>query len=148
MATSQTKIWMAMKGHSDKVLSALGYPINWPLEAFVPPQGDGALTPYTEVRHLPAGVGWRPINSNGRHQKIGILQITLLWPAGQIGAEVHPDNLVERAGAIAAAFAMDFKMRYLDVAVRVEQAPDVAQPFRDGAFWRTPVSINYSCFTT
>lgn len=147
MASAETKIWMAMKGRSERVLTALGYPINWPLEGFTPPQDEGAQVPYVEVRHLPAGVAWRPINSNGRHQKIGILQITLLWPAGQIGAEVHPDNLVERAGAIAAAFPQDRKMRYLDVAVRVEQAPDVAQPYRDGAYWRTPVSINYSCFT-
>jgi hypothetical protein len=148
MATSEAKIWMAMKGHSDKVLTALDYAINWPLEAFVPPQDANAQLPYAEVRHLPAGVGWRPIASKGKHMKIGILQITLLWPAGQVGAEVHPDNLVERAGAIAAAFKTDLKMRYLDVAVRVEQAPNIAQPFRDGAYWRIPVSINYSCFTT
>jgi hypothetical protein len=176
MATAETKIWMAMKNHvglllgrreeldprfpwndslvwnSSSIWNATVYPlkyvINWPLEPFEKPEEDDTLLPYVEIRNLPAGTLWRPISSTGRHQKGGILQVTLLWPAGQVGVEVHPDNLMERAGVIAQAFPTDHKMRYLDVAVRVEQAPDVAQPFRDGVYWRTPISINYSCFTT
>ena len=145
MAETETKIWMAMKTHIERTLSAL-YPLNWPLELYTKPETDDELVPYVEVRQLPAGTVWRPIASKGKQQKAGILQLTLLWPAGQIGVDIHPDNLKERASKIAAAFPTDYKMRYLDVAVRVEQDPGVAQPFRDGAYWRTPISINYSCF--
>lgn len=145
MAAIDTKIWMALKGGATTRL--MPYVINWPLEPFDPPQADGKQAPYVEVRQLPAGIGWRPIGSTGRQQYLGILQVTLMWPAGQVGEEdIHPDNLRQKVGVLADRFKTDSKMKFEDVAVRVDQAPEIAQPLRDGSYWRIPVSINYSCF--
>lgn len=143
-AAINTKIWMAMKNSAAARVS--GYAVDWPLETFVKPDADGQPAPYIEVRHLPAGIAWRPIKSEGRQEYIGVLQIALLWPVGQVNEKTPSEAVLQRIGVIADRFKTDMRMRFEDVAVRVTQAPELAQPFRDGAYWRIPVSINYSCF--
>lgn len=146
MPAVETIIWQALRA---RVASLAGFAINWPLEPFTPPQGGGKPLPYVECRHLPNAPVRRFIGSGDPHERPGILQLTLCWPASEIGngsGKAHPDELIQRAGEIAAHFPTDFPMRFEGVTVRVERAPDVAQPYRDDAYWRVPVSVRYDCF--
>lgn len=140
-ASTETKIWQALKAH---VSTLAGYTFAWPMDPFEPGQ-----TPYVEVRQLPNANVRRFIGSGDPHERMGILQLTLCWPVAQVGiglGKVHPDVLVQRAGEIAGHFPTDLPMDNGGVRVRVERAPDVAQPMRDDAWWRVPVSVRYTCF--
>lgn len=147
MPTIETSIWQALKARVQAL--GLGLPINWPQTVEAKPQTSGKPLPYVECRHLPNATVRRFIGSDDPHERPGILQLTLCWPVSDIGTqdgETHPDELIQRAGEIAAHFPTDHRMTFEGVTVRVERAPDVAQPFRDDAYWRCPVSVRYSCF--
>lgn len=146
MPTIETKVWQALKA---RAATLPGFTINWPLEPFTPPVSGGKPSPYVEVRHMPNAVVRRFIGSSDPHERPGILQLTLCWPASEIGTgsgQTHSDVLIQRAGEIAAHFPTDLRMPFQGVVVRVERAPDVAQPYRDDAYWRCPVSVRYSVF--
>lgn len=140
-ASIETKIWQALKA---RVSTLTGYTSAWPMDPFEPGQ-----LPYVEVAHLPNRNDRMLIGSKGRMHRPGILQLTLCWPVAQVGAglgKVHPDVLIQRAGEIAAHFTTDLCMPFQGVSVRVTKAPDVAQPIRDDAYWRVPVSIFYETY--
>lgn len=147
MPSIETKLWMALKARVETLPG--GFTINWPLEPFNKPQAGKRHQPYVEVRHLPNQVNRRFIGSDDPQERPGILQLTICWPAADVGTgsgKTHPDELIQRAGEVAAHFPTDLKMRFDGVTVRVEKAPDVAQPYRDEAYWRVPVGVYYDCF--
>lgn len=149
MPAVETKIWLALKS---RVATIAGYAANqfaWPMVPFTPPQADGRPLPYLDVAHMPNRNSRTLIGSKGPMQRPGILQIALMWPASEIGTgtgKTHPDVLVQQAGDIAAHFSTDLCMAFQGVSVRVTKAPDVAQPTRDDAYWRVPVSIFYETY--
>lgn len=146
-ATTETKIWQALKARVQTLSS--GLTINWPMEPFTPPVSGGKPVPYVECRHLPNANVRRFIGSNDPMERMGILQLTLCWPASEIGTasgKTHPDVLVQHAGEIAAHFPTDLAMDFQGIRVRVERAPDVTQPYRDDAYWRCPVSVRWRCY--
>ncbi|TKT79974.1 phage tail terminator-like protein [Aquamicrobium sp. LC103] len=145
-ATVETGVWQALRA---RVATLPGFTINWPMEPFTPPSAGGKLLPFVECRHMPNRVNRVFIGSDAPQERPGILQITLCWPASEIGTgsgKTHPDVLIQRAGEIAAHFPTDHRMTFQGVSVRVERAPDVAQPYRDDAYWRAPVSVRYRCY--
>lgn len=146
MPTVETAIWQALRA---RVATLTGFAVNWPLEPFTPPASGGKPLPYVECRHLPNANVRRFIGSSDPHERMGILQLTLCWPASEVGTgsgKVHPDVLIQQAGEIAAHFPTDLPLDFEGIRVRVERAPDVAQPMRDDAFWRVPVTVRYTCF--
>lgn len=145
MPEVETKIWMAIKARVSTLPGWAANRIAWPMDPFEPGQ-----LPYVEVAHLPNRVNRPFIGSNDPQERPGILQLTLCWPVAQVGTglgKVHPDVLVQRAGEIAAHWPTDLPLDFGGVRVRVEHAPDVAQPMRDDAYWRVPVSIRYKVFS-
>lgn len=149
MATVETKIWQAIKARVQTLPAPVNLPVDWPLETFQKPEAGGRPAPYVECRHLPNTAIRQFIGSNDPHLRQGILQLSLMWPVALVGNEAgqqHPDVLVQMAGLIAAHFSTDLRMMFQDLAVRVEKAPDVSQPFRDEAYWRVPVSVRWRCW--
>lgn len=149
MPTTEVKIWMALKARVQSLPVPVNYPIDWPMEVFQKPQAGGRPSPYIEVRHLPNTAVRRFIGSNDPHERLGLVQLTLCWPVADVDTapgKTHPDVLTQMAGLIAAHFPTDLRMVFQEVTVRVEKAADVAQPFRDEAYWRMPVSVRWQSF--
>lgn len=152
MATVETAIWQAVKARVQSLPAPVNYPsmpgrCDWPLEVFTKPQAGAVPVSYLEVRHLPNTSVRRFIGSNDPHERMGILQLSLMWPVSDVGqGKTHPDVLTQMAGLIAAHFPTDLRMVFQDVTVRVEKAADVAQPYRDEAYWRVPTSIRWRCW--
>lgn len=148
-ATIETRIWQALRA---RVATISGYAANqfaWPLIPFDKPSANGKPLPYLEIAHLPNRVNRVLVGSKGPQDRPGILQITLCWPASEVGAgmgKTHPDVLIQRAGEIAAHFPTGLCMAFQGVGANVTKAPDVAQPFRDDAYWRVPVSVSIQTY--
>lgn len=141
-----TKIWMAIKA---RVSTLTGYTFAWPMDPFTPPQSGGKPLPYLDIAHMPNVNARVLVGSKGPIRRPGIVQIALMWPVAEIGTasgKTHPDVLIQKAGEIAVHFPTDLCMAFQGVSVRVTKAPDVAQPYRDDAYWRVPVSIFYETY--
>lgn len=141
MPSTETKIWEALKARVKAMLG--GYPLAWPTEDFDSPSDASAPWAYIEVAHLVNDNSRIMIGSDDPHDRSGILQLSLMWP---IANKTTNSQLVELAGQIAAFFPTDLSMSFQDVVVRVERAPDVAQAFREEAYWQVPVRVRWRCF--
>lgn len=145
-ATTETKIWLALKGRVETI--PLAFPKAYPREAFTPP----SAAPWLEIVHLPNANSRPFLGADDPMFRQGILQINLRSPVGkETGqAQPHPSEVdIQRAGTIAAHFWSDLTGRTLffeGVRVVIQRAPDVARPFVDGAFWLTPISVRYEAF--
>ena len=141
--TVQTLVWQALKARVATL--PVGYAVSYPMEPFDPPvSANGKPLPYVECRHLPNDNTRLFIKGSDPHERMGILQLSLLWPVSDVGTgKTHPDVLTQKAGEIAAHFPADLALDFQGARVRVERAPDVAQPLRDEAVWRVPVSVRY-----
>lgn len=149
MPTVETAIWQALRARVATLTGFAANQINWPLMPFEKPSAGGRPLPYLECRHMPNAIVRRFIGPSDPQERPGILQLTLCWPASDVGTgsgQTHSDVLIQRAGEIAAHWPTDLPLDFQGVRVRVERAPDVAQPYRDDAYWRVPVSVRYTCY--
>lgn len=137
-ATVETKIWMALRARIDAL--PLTFLKAWPKEEFTPPTEGGTSAPYLEIAHLPNAVQRPFIGHDDPNWRTGILQISLMYP---VALKHHGEVDIQYAGQIAAHFNQSVTMPYDDVVVGIERSPDVAQGYRDGVYWRTPVSIRW-----
>lgn len=135
--STETAIWLALRGRVESLVLTPAYPVAWPNETFAP------VAQYIEVQHLPNSSDRIMIRSGGKRRYQGILQISVMAPLNQNAAVS-----TELAGLIASHFAEDMVLRYGAVAVRVTKRPDTAQGMRDdkASRWMTPVTIFYECF--
>lgn len=144
--TVETAIWMALRTRVASLVLTPALQVAWPKETFTPPQGGNPVrpVPYLEVRHLPNANQRLYIGHDEPHRRAGILQLTLKYPVALNHSEAVQTQI---AGQIAAHFPPGLKMKFQELTVHVERAPDVAQSFRDGSdpYWQTPVSIRYWC---
>lgn len=146
-AAVETKIWLALKARVQTL--PLSYPIDWPRVPFTKPQSANPVLPdpYLEVRLLPNTSQRIFIGSGDPHRRLGILQVSLMYPVARTQGTVDWEaQFSQIGGTIATHFRTDLRMTFDGVTVRVEKAPDVAQPFRDDAYWRVPVSVRWQCF--
>lgn len=140
----ETAIWLALRGRVQALPVSIvpQSAIAWPKRPFTKPTLNGQPAPYIEVRHLPNQVGRLMVKGSGPHQRPGILQLDYMSPTGGALDDVQ---VTEMAGRIASHFPADMVLSAAGVRVRVERAPDVAQGFADGPYWRVPVSIRWEC---
>ncbi|MFT4076849.1 MAG: phage tail terminator-like protein [Asticcacaulis sp.] len=140
--TVEQKIWQALKA---RVLTLpVFYPQEMPLDDdFTKPVDGNGPTPYIEVRHLPNNSTRILITSPGPHDRRGLIQLTLCIP---VSMKRSYEQVKQQAGDIAAWFPCDFKMSFQGVTVRVEKAPDEAQPYREDGYIRVPVTVNYQAY--
>lgn len=137
----ETMIWLALRGRVESLVLSPSLPVLWP--------GQGASLPAgrcIEVFHL-VNRPVRPFLASGDpHERMGILQLSVVSP---ISSSEHYETVVrEIAGDIADHFPPDLRMTYGDVTVRVSEAPEVAQSYKDQGRNRyiTPVSVRWYCF--
>lgn len=107
--------------------------VAWPNKAFTPP-AEG----YLRVTHVPNVNRRLTIGSADPHQRLGLLQVSVFLPLNKGSSPA-----TEIAGAIAAHFPADLRMRSGNVTVKVERKPDVSQGTPDGAYWHVPVMIRH-----
>lgn len=150
MATIETKIWLAIERRIKMVARQLDLKVDWPLIPFEKPQLEGELLPYLEVREIPNAIDRIIIQPNRPYDRPGLTQVTVCWPSGQIGikpGQERPGVLKEKANLVAGYFPDDLDLKFDDqVMVMVREKPSVAQPMREDAYWRVPVTIRHRTF--
>jgi len=123
------KIWEALKDHLDAMSG--GFPIVLPGETY-PTDADVAFIVVTDVRFGNVRIY---IGSTADDQHGGTLSLSVMVPLSW----THTQQLGV-AGIIRQHFAKDTK---LDVLVEIVKTADIGTAYRDGAFNRLPVNVNW-----
>lgn len=148
MPTVETKISQAIQARVASL--ALPYSVLWTDDAPQPPPvADGRPVPYVEAHHEPNRTIRRLIAHHDPHERPGLLLLTLCWPIADVGSgsgKTHRNAIREIAGKIAAHFACGTCMPFQGVSASVTKAPDVLGAYRDDAYLRTQVRIEYRAF--
>ena len=132
MAEVETKIWMALKSRIQSIPGGLA--IAYPADVYTPT--DAAYIAVGRVNIAPE----RVFVASGAHERRGTLTLSHVAPIGRDQA------VYEEAGAIIAAhFPADLCINFQGVAVKIVSAPHVIDGYRDGAWWRTPVNVQWRC---
>lgn len=125
-------IGAALKAHLDALLFSPAMPIAWPNRKYAP---DGS-------RHLVAEIVRAPkdrLTIADHHRTAGSLVVTVVTPVNNGSGEA--DGL---ADAVAAHFPADFKIALTGGgSIRFTAAASVRDGFRDGSYWRTPLTIPF-----
>lgn len=111
-------------------------PISWPNVPFTVP----ASRKYLNVSHLPNRSRRRFLKGSNPHQRMGVLQITVVWPLATGSAAT------DIAGQVAEHFPADLSLHNDGVRVRITKAPDIPPPIKSDVSWSVPVSISYEAF--
>jgi hypothetical protein len=136
MATVESTIPGLLLVRVAELVLSPALPVSYPDIAFTPPVG-----PYLEVRHMPNTNINLFIGNDATVQYQGLLQITVVYPAGQ--GIIKPSEV---AGLIASNFAKGTVLRGDGVKVRIYQKPSVASSIQDTDRIRMPVTIPYQVF--
>ena len=125
-------IGAALKARLDAMHFNPAMPIAWPNRKYVP---DGS-------RHLVAEIIRAPkdrLTIADHHRTAGSLVVTVVTPVNNGSGEA--DSL---ADAVAAHFPTDLRISLTGGgSIRVTAAPSARDGFRDGAYWRTPLTIPF-----
>ncbi len=148
MPTVETKIALALQARVASL--PLPYDVMWTDDApAAMPTSGGQPAPYIEAHHEPNRTVRHFIGSADPHERPGLLLLTLCWPLAKVGTgsgKTHRDAIREQAGKIAEHFPAGLCMSFQGVGVNVTKAPDVLGAYRDDAFLRTQVRIEYRTF--
>ena len=112
-------------------------PVAWPNVVFVPPDDQRFL----RVQFNPNIANRLTIDSDGPHQHLGLLQLSVHWTKGQ-GEEAAR----EQADAVAGHFPCDLRLADSEIAVRITKRPDVADVLYEAASIQIPVMIEWECY--
>lgn len=136
--TRETKIWEALRLHVVGVGATVGLPVSYPMENYAP----NVTEPFLLCSYLP-NISERPyMGTESLHLYNGIIQIDVMLPLNGLTLPYA----MRLAGEVVLLFPEDAPMRFQDITVRVTKRGDVAQGYRDGAMWRTPVTIRWQCW--
>lgn len=148
MPTIETKIAVALQSRVASL--ALPYEVLWTAdEPESKPATGGQPSPYIEAHHEPNRSARLLIKPNAPHERLGLLLLTLCWPISDVGAssgKTHKDAIREQAGQIAEHFPAGLCMSSQGLGVNVTKAPDVLGAFRDEAYLRTQVRVEYRTY--
>lgn len=112
-------------------------PVAWPNVSFTPP----ANQRYLRVQFVPNVANRFLIDSDGAHQHLGLLQVSVCWTKG--AGETAPREI---AGAVAAHFPCDLKLTSGSVRVRITKRPDVSDIIVEDAAIQIPVMIAWETY--
>lgn len=135
--TTETAIWLALRGRVESLVLSPVYPVAWPNESYQPAAG----VPYLKVEHIPNRTLRAFIGSDDPHHYRGILQIGVMTKLNQnvaVGLEV--------AGDIADHLPADLKLTAYGVTVRITAHPSVGLPQPQATHLMIPVSVEYDCW--
>lgn len=148
MPTVETKISQAIQARVASL--PLSYPVIWTDdEPAALPTAGGQPAPYIEAHHEPNRTVRLLIKADAPHERPGLLLLTLCWPIAKVGTgsgKTHRNAIREIAAKIAEHFPAGLCMAFQGVGVNVTKAPDVLGAYRDDAYLRTQVRIEYRTF--
>lgn len=111
-------------------------PISWPNVSFSMPPDRKAL----RVVFVPNTATRRALGSDGAHQYLGLLQVSVHWPSGQ--GETAPRAI---ASDVADHFPPDLKLTSGGVTVRITKRPTVEDLMVGDDGVQIPVMIDWEC---
>lgn len=130
--TTETLIMEALFARLGTLVFAPAMPIAWPNVAFTPP----ADHRYLRVQFVPNVANRMMISSDGTHQLLGLLQVSVYWTKGQGESAAR-----EIAGQIAAHFPADLTLASGGTNVRITKRPDVVDMIIEDAAIQIPVMV-------
>jgi len=126
----------ALLAHLSLLALSPALPVAYPDIQFNPP-----ATAYLKVYYIPNGTQRICITPGSPNRYQGILQVTVVFPAGQ-GA-VKPNDV---AGQIASHFAEGTQLQTAAGPVRIDKRPSVERPMQDTDRIQIPVSIDWVAY--
>lgn len=95
-------------------------------------------TPYLAVTYMPNGAALDGLPFNSDETHIGLLQISVFWPAG--AGIVQP---MQVAAQVAAAFAPGLRFARGGVEVSVDQKPITSGALQESDWMQIPVTVRW-----
>lgn len=133
----ETDIMAALFARVSSLVLTPAMPIAWPNIAYVPP----ANHRYLRVQFVPNVANRILIDSDGPHQHLGLLQLSVYWTKGQGEADVRG-----KAAAVAAHFPCDLKLYSGVTAVRITKRADVRDLIVEDAAVQIPVMVSFEAY--
>lgn len=131
------KIMAALFGRMALLTLTPVLPVAWPNVTFAPP----STKKYLRVQYVPNITNRRFVNSDGQHEHVGLLQVSVHWPQG--AGEAAPREI---AGKIVDHFPADLRLAFDGGYARITQAPTVADLIVEDAQVQIPVLIQWSAW--
>jgi hypothetical protein len=136
-STAEVAIMEALFGRLGALVLNPVHTIAWPNVPFTPPGNQR----YLRAQFVPNVANRLLISSDGPHQHLGLLQVSVYDTKGQGESRAR-----ETAGLVAAHFPADFKIHNAPVTVRVTKRPDVADLIVEDAAIQIPVMVAWECW--
>lgn len=134
---AESEIFAALMTRVASFAASPALPVAYPNTAFTPP----ANQRYIRVQFVPNTTNRALIDSDGPHQHLGLLQVSVYWTKGQ--GEAGPRAI---AAAIADHFPADLRLPSGSVRVRIIKRPDVRDMVVEDAAVQIPVIIEWECW--
>lgn len=135
--TAETLIMEALFARLSSLVLAPVHPIAWPNVVFTPP----ADHRYLRVLFVPNVANRLLVSSDGPHQLLGLLQVSVYDSKGQGERRAR-----EIAGQVAAHFPTDLKLHSAPITLRITKRPDVADMIVEDVAIQIPVMIAWECW--
>lgn len=133
----ESDIMQALFARVSSLVLTPAMPIAWPNVVFTPP----ANQRYLRVQFVPNIASRVLIDSDGEHQHLGLLQVSVYWTKGAGESDVRA-----RAAAVAAHFPCDLKLRSGGVTVRITKRADVRDLIVEDAAVQIPVMVSFEAY--
>lgn len=133
----ETDIMEALFTRLEALVLSPALPVAWPNLAFDPP----ADQRYLRVQFVPNLNIRLLIDSDGPHQHLGLLQVSVYWTKGEGEAGAR-----EVAGDVAAHFAADLRLTAGGISVRITKNADARDMIVEDAAVQVPVMISWEAY--
>lgn len=133
----ETDIFAALMSRVASFVASPALPVAWPNVVFTPP----ADHRYLRVAFVPNVANRALIDSDGPHQHLGLLQVSVYGKKGSGEAGVRAD-----AAAVVSHFPCDLKLYAGSVSVRITKRPDIRDMMVEDAAVQIPVMIEYEAW--
>lgn len=134
MPAPETKILLAIK---TRVIESGITPVAWAGEPF-----EAKEAGYYEFS-LQYAPPLRQVIFGRKSRRTGLIMLRFSAAYGRLTQEVMTEHV---ANVLDTFFYMDSTHRYLDVCVRVTDAPTVMRGYRDGGYWHVPGRIEWETY--
>lgn len=131
-ATTETKIWMALRRHLEAFTPRPAYA--FPGVIFTP-HGSYVRVDFAPIQPEQVTLSEKP------HLRNGILSLVVVNPLSHSG-----EQSLNLAGLLARHFPALSSYQFEDICVRIRAEPHVMGGFEDRGNWQVPVNISWQCF--
>jgi hypothetical protein len=128
---AESDIMAALFARAASFAATPALPVAWPNVAFTPPAN----------QFVPNVANRVTIDSDGPHQHLGLLQVSVYWTKGQ--GEAGPRAI---AADLAAHFPCDLKLTSGGTTVRITKRPDVRDLIVEDDAVQIPVMISFEAW--